>query len=137
MELADQPDLAPARDRGQRQRSERGWVENFERWVSQNDFSNSKSVIFFFFFLHCWRFGRVGSTLMRVRKKKKKEDTCRTLESGESYPFPCLTRVQHRHDAKNGMSVQPSLFKLQTSNLGQMFEYQSKIPLLWNTSVEA
>ena len=28
MELVDRPDLAPARDRGQRQRSEGGWVEN-------------------------------------------------------------------------------------------------------------
>ena len=28
MELADRPDLAPARDSGQRQRSEGGWVEN-------------------------------------------------------------------------------------------------------------
>ena len=28
MELADRRDLAPARDRGQRQRSEGGWVEN-------------------------------------------------------------------------------------------------------------
>ena len=40
MELADWPDLAPVRDRGQRQSSEGGWVENFKcgflKMTSQN-----------------------------------------------------------------------------------------------------
>ena len=48
---------------------------------------------------------RVGET----KKKKRKEDTRRTPESGESYPFRCPTCVRHRHDAKNGVSVQPSI----------------------------
>ena len=48
---------------------------------------------------------RVGE----AKKKKKKRDTRRTPESGESYPYRCPTRVRHRHDAKNGVSVQPSL----------------------------
>ena len=70
-----------------------------------------------FFFLHCWRVGSVGAAsepcrrrvgaCRRNEKKKKKEDTRRTPESSESYPFRCPTRVRHRHDAKNGVSVQP------------------------------
>ena len=45
----------------------------------------------------------------RVGETKKKEDTRRTPESGESYPFRCPTRVRHRHDAKNGVFVQPRI----------------------------
>ena len=98
-QLADRLDLAPASDGGQRQRAEvRGQT----------------SVIFLFFSTAgvseprrshsepCQ--SRVGEA-----KKKKKRDTRRTPESGESYPYRCPTRVRHRHDAKNGMSVQPSL----------------------------
>ena len=61
--------------------------------------------------------GRVGAVSEPYRrhvgacrrngKKKKKEDTRWTPVSGESYPFRCLTCVRHRHDAKNGVSVQP------------------------------
>ena len=99
-QLADRLDLAPASDGGQRQRAEvRGQT----------------SVIFLFFF-HCWRvgaasepFGAMSKPCRRSKKKKKKKIyTRRTLESGESYPYRCSTRVRHRHDAKNGVSVQPS-----------------------------
>ena len=98
-ELADWPDLAPASDGGRPQR-QRAKV------------NGQTSVIFFF---HCWRVGAVRSRVeavlalrqRRVREaKKKKNDTRRTPESSESYPFRCPTRVGHRHDAKNGMSVQ-------------------------------
>ena len=98
-QLADRLDLAPASDGGQRQRVEvRGQT----------------SVIFLFFSTAgvseprrshsepCQ--SRVGEA-----KKKKKRDTRRTPESGESYPYRCPTRVRHRHDAKNGVSVQPRL----------------------------
>ena len=57
--------------------------------------------------------GAVSAPRRRVsekrKKRKKKKDTRRTLESGESYPFRCPTCVRHRHDAKNGVSVQPSI----------------------------
>ena len=57
--------------------------------------------------------GAVSAPRWRVsekrKKKKKKEDTRRTPESGESYPFRCPTCVRHRHDAKNGVFVQPSI----------------------------
>ena len=46
-------------------------------------------------------------------KKRKKRDTRRTPESGESYPYRCPTCIRHRHDAKNGVSVQPSSQLLQ------------------------
>ena len=66
-------------------------------------------MIFFFFFsllLACrTRRSRVGAC--RRNEKKKKKDTRRTPESGEPYPFRCSTRVRHRYDAKNGVSVQP------------------------------
>ena len=100
MELANRPDLAPARDRGQRQRSEGGWVENLRGgFLKICDIPP--------FFLHCWRVGRVGAAsepcwsrvgaasarVGETKKKKKKEDTRRTPVSGESYPFRCPTRV--------------------------------------------
>ena len=76
----------------------------------------SKSVIFLLFFFTAGvseqRRSRVGAASARVgetKKKEKKEDTRRTPVSGESYPFRCPTRVRHRHDAKNGVSVQPSV----------------------------
>ena len=99
-QLADRLDLAPASDGGQRQRQ-------------RAEVRGQTSVIFLFFPLLACR-SRVGAIRSRVkavsekRKKKKKRDTRRTPESGESYPYRCPTRVQHRHDAKNGVSVQPS-----------------------------
>ena len=80
MELADRPDLAPARDRRQRQRSEGGWVENlrggFLKICDIPPFS-----------LHCWRVGRVGAAsepcrrrvgaCRRNEKKKKKRTLAR------------------------------------------------------------
>ena len=95
MELADRPDLAPVRDRGQRQSSEGGWVENFRcgflKMTSQtlNGFfvlgyittsmvlvSPSVKIcdflfFFLFFFLHCWRVRlvrAVSKTVQGVRK---------------------------------------------------------------------
>ena len=75
MELADRPDLAPARDRRQRQRSEGGWVENL-----RGGFLKICDILPFF--LHCWRVGRVGAAsepcrrrvgaCRRNEKKKKK-----------------------------------------------------------------
>ena len=76
MELADRPDLAPARDRRQRQRSEGGWVENLRGgFLKICDIPPS--------FLHCWRVGRVGAAsepcqrrvgaCRRNEKKKKKK----------------------------------------------------------------
>ena len=77
----------------------------------------SKSVILLLFFFTAGMSdasepcqGRVGAASAHVgetKKKKKKEDTRRTPVSGESYPFRCPTRVQHQHDTKNGVSVQP------------------------------
>ena len=51
----------------------------------------------------------VSEKRKKKKKEKKKEDTRRTLESGKSYPFRCPTHVRHRHDAKNGVSVQPRI----------------------------
>ena len=44
------------------------------------------------------------------RSEKKKKDTARTSESGESYWYWCPTCVGHRYFAKNGVSVQPSRY---------------------------
>ena len=69
-QLADRLDLAPASDGGQRQRAEvRGQT----------------SVIFLLFF-YCWRVGEA----------KKKRDTRRTPESGESYLYRCLTPTRRQ-----------------------------------------
>ena len=74
---------------------------------------------FFFFFslLACrTRRSRIGAVSGPRRSrvgesgKKKKKRHCRTPESCASYPFRCPTRVGHGHDAKNGVSVQPSSF---------------------------
>ena len=81
---------------------------------------NMPKFSFFSSLLACWkRRSRVGvvsepcrrrvGACRRNEKKKKKEDTRRTPESGESYPFRCPTCVRHRHDAKNGVFVQPSI----------------------------
>ena len=112
MELADRPDLAPARDRGQRQRSEGGWVENL-----RGGFLKICDILPFFFTAGVLdaseqRRSRVGAASAHVgetKKRKRKEDTRRTPVSGESYPFRCLKCVRHRHDAKNGVSVQPRI----------------------------
>ena len=94
-QLADRLNLAPASDRGQRQR----------QW-QRAEVRGQTSVIFFFFFslLACQSRVRAVSE----KQKKKKRDTRRTPESGESYPYWCPTRVRHRHNAKNGVSMQPS-----------------------------
>ena len=87
--------------------------------IGRNSRNDPKYAEIFFFF-HCWRVrsigaaselcrSRVGAASARVGETKKKEDTRRTPESGESYPFRCPTRVRHRHDAKNGVSVPPRL----------------------------
>ena len=83
--------------------------------IGRND-PKYAEIFFFSSLLACWkRRSRVGAVsepcwrcvgACRRNEKKKKEDTRRTPESGESYPFRCLTRVRHRHDAKNGVSVQ-------------------------------
>ena len=91
-ELADWPDLAPASDGGRPQR-QRAKV------------NGQTSVIFFF---HCWRVGAASepcqSRVSAVLEKRKKKNTRRTPESGESYPYS----VRHVSDAKNSVSVQPS-----------------------------
>ena len=93
-----------------------------ERWVSQNAFSNSKSAIFFLFFFTAGVSDTLEPCRSRVgtcrRNEKKKEDTRRTPKFGKSYPFQCPTLVQHRHDAKNGVSMQPSLVLLVLEGLG-------------------
>ena len=75
---------------------------------------------FFLFFLQCWRVGRIGTALAlcrrcvgavsekREKKKKKKKGHRRTSETGASSLFRCPTCVGRGHDAKNGVSVQPS-----------------------------
>ena len=134
MELADRPDLAPARDRGQRQqraeqRSEGGWV-GWEVRTWDVGFGTSQACCFrvyhkingigksicqnmwfpssFFFFSPLACRSRVGAVSEKW-KKKERHSPDRTPESGESYPFWCLTYVRHRHDAKNGVFVQPRL----------------------------
>ena len=86
-QLADRLDLAPASDGGQWQRAE----------VRGQTF-----VIFLFFFPLLACRSRVGAIRSRVkavsekRKNKKKRDTRRTPESGESYPYRCPTRVRRQ-----------------------------------------
>ena len=83
-ELADQPDLAPASDGGQ--------------WQQQR--AEVRGLYDFFIFFHCWHVGAMSEK----RKKKKKR------LAGHRNPASCTrSSVQHRHDAKNGVSVQPSL----------------------------
>ena len=85
-QLADRLDLALASDGGQRQ------------W-QRAEVRGQTSVIFLFLFFHYWRVGvasepcesRVGEA-----KKKKKKDTRRTPESGESYPYRCLTSTRRQ-----------------------------------------
>ena len=121
MELTDWPNLAPARDRGQRhqraeQRSEGGWVGwEVRTWdvgfgISQaccfriyhkiNGIGKSicQNLWFFFFYFNCWHVRRVGA----MSKKKKKTLT------GHRNPASCTrSGGRHRHDAKNGVSMQP------------------------------
>ena len=100
-QLTDRLDLAPASDGGQRQRQ-------------RAEVRGQTSVIFLFFSTAGASEPRRShsepcqSRVGEAKKKKKKRDTRRTPESGESYPYRCPTRVRHRHDAKNGVSVQPS-----------------------------
>ena len=82
-QLADRLDLAPASDGGQRQRAEvRGQT----------------SVIFLFFFplLACRSHSKPCQSRVGEAKKKKKEDTRRTPESGESYLFRCPTPTRRQ-----------------------------------------
>ena len=50
---------------------------------------------------------RVGA-VSEKRKKEKEKGHRWTPESGASSPFRCPTHVGRGHDAKNGVSVQPS-----------------------------
>ena len=79
--------------------------------IGRNSRNDPKYAEIFFFssLLACRKHrSRVGAASAHVGEtKKKKEDTRRKPESGESYPFRCPTRVQHQHDTKNGVSVQP------------------------------
>ena len=103
MELADRPDLAPVRNRGQRQqRAEQrvGGLRSGNLRCGFRDFSGllfhkingigkSKFVISFFFFfspLVCWTCWR----------EAKKRDTCWTPESSELYPFWCPTPTRRQ-----------------------------------------
>ena len=85
-QLADRLDLAPASDGGQRQ-----WAE----------VRGQTSVIFLFF-------STVGvsepcqSRVGEARKKRKE-----TLAGHRNQASRTRTGVRHRHDAKNGVSVQP------------------------------
>ena len=83
-QLADRLDLAPASDRGQRQ------------W-QRAEVRGQTSVIFLFFF-HCWCVGAASEPCQSHvgEAKKKKRDTHRTLESGESYPYWCPTPTQRQ-----------------------------------------
>ena len=75
----------------------------------------SKSVIFLLFFFTAGvsdaseqRRSRVGAASARVGETKKKKKK-RTL-AGHRYPASrTRSGVRHRHDAKNGVSVQPSV----------------------------
>ena len=84
VQLADRLDLAPASDRGQRQ------------W-QRAEVRGQTSVIFLFFFslLACRSRVRAMSKSCQ-RSKKKKRDTRRTPESGESYPYWCPTPTQRQ-----------------------------------------
>ena len=117
--LTDRPDLAPARDRGQR--AEGGlscgfqlswwWLLRLLSFFVLGYITKSTVMIcpsvkicdFLGFFFYYWRVHRVGEA------KKRKKDTAWTLESGESSLYPCPTRVGHRYITKNGVLVQPSL----------------------------
>ena len=121
MELADRPELAPTRDRVQWQGAEvRGrvgwevrtweWNVGFGLMTSQtccfriyhkiNGIGKSicQNLWFFFFFFNCWHVRRVGA----MSKKKKK-----TLTGHRNSASCTRSGVRHRHDAKNGVSMQP------------------------------
>ena len=70
------------------------------------------------------------SAVSENRKKKKKKRHCQTPESGASYPFRCPTRVGHEHDAKNGVSVQPSLQQVGGGGKGSNLNSSMKINLV-------
>ena len=90
-QLADRLDLAPASDGGQRQRQ-------------RAEVRGQTSVIFLFFF-HCWRVGAASEPCQsRVREAKKKKETLAGHRNQASHTH---TGVRHRHNAKNGVSMQP------------------------------
>ena len=110
-QLADRFDLAPASDGGQRA-----------------EVRGQTSVIFLFFSTAGMleprqsRVKAVSAPCRRSEKKeKKKRDTRRTPESGESYQYRCPTCVRHRHDAKNGVSMQPRLYVQKIARLLFLF----------------
>ena len=89
MELADRPNLAPARDRGQRQRSEGGWVENLRGgFLKICDIPP--------FFLHCWHVGRVGAASEPCRRRVGETKKKRRTLAGHQYPAS-RTRSGVRH----------------------------------------
>ena len=133
--LADRPDLAPVRDRGQRAEGGLGcgfhgndfsllrlklFCFRVYHKINGNDLSICQNLrLFFFFFslLVCPR--RVGAVLAPCwrSEKRRRKDTVQTLESGESYQYRCPTHVGHWYFAKNGVSVQPSLYVLERALL--------------------
>ena len=99
--------------------------------------SQTQNLRFSFFFSSLQacrkRQSGVGATSARVGETKKKEDTRRTPEFSKSYPFRCPTLVQHRHDAKNGVSMQPSLVLLVLEGLG--FGWYATTEAPWRISL--
>ena len=84
-QLADRLDLAPASDGGQRQRQ-------------RAEVRGQTSVIFLFFSTAGVSEPRRSHSepCQRSEKKKKKRDTRRTPESGESYPYRCPTPTRRQ-----------------------------------------
>ena len=114
MELADQPDLAPAGDKGQwqeraEQRSEGGWV-GWEVRTWDVGFRTSQACCFrvyhkingigksicqnLWFPSSSFSLLACRSCVGEAKKKEKRKKRHRTLESGKPYLFRCLTRVR-------------------------------------------
>ena len=102
-------------------RGRMGW--ELERWVSQNDFSDSKSVIFLFFSsllacqTHRSRIGAASEPRRRVSEKRKKRKK-RTLARHRNPASRTRSGVRHLHDAKNGVYVQPRLLEEKGTTIG-------------------